>query len=65
MGFQVSLGYMCICKCVGFLFFFLLLSGTAFHIKSTPVIILKIECLLETLVFIFLIGEELEIKGLS
>lgn len=45
--------------------FFLLLSGTAFHIKSTPVIILKIECLLETLFFIFLIGEELEIKGLS
>lgn len=50
--------------CVGFLFF-LLFSGTAFHIKGIPVIILKVECLLETLVSIFLIRGELEIDVLS
>lgn len=44
---------------VGFLTFLLLFSGIAFHIKGTPVIILKTECLLESLVSIFylIVGE--------
>lgn len=56
MRLQISLGLMCVfSECVSFLIV-LLFSGTAFHNKGITVI-LKIECLLETLVSIFyLIG---------